>query len=288
MLTREEIISGFKKVDFPDKLFDKSVQKDKTYLLYDSSKESFSKKEKDTKSLSQSYVLPWRLVQKNNPDAVNPKNNIFIRGGNFTPKEPLIDIKIENFKLIYDKYLLPLDKSIIYVKNTYGGINGPFNYDQISNLYKNKKMDSSCEFRFIDIFSFDNSDLFTFKSLKIINDIKYVDSIIPSPLLSIFNDSKKEVKKIEVKKEEKIKPVEEKKEEKPKEIKKEEKKIVEEKWELVEKKKNKKKEKEKEEDKNNEIIGLKNKESKEGNKKGKKKKKPIFEDTNVDLGFQVK
>ena len=280
MLTREEILSGFKKVDFPEKLFDKSVEQDKKIIFYESSTESSSKKEKDTKNLSQSYVLPWRLVQKNNPDAVNQKNNLFIRGGNFVAKEPLIEIKLENIKLIYDKYLLPLDKSIIYIKNNYGGINGPFNFDQINNLYKNKKIDSSCEFRIIDIFSFKDAELFSFQSLKIINDAKYVDNIIPSPLLGIFKE-KIEEKKIEIKV----------KEERPKEIKKEEKKEekkIEEKWEVVGKKKNKNKiEKEKEDD-SNQIIGLKPKESKEGNKKGKKKKKGVFQETDLDLGFEVK
>ena len=42
------------------------------------------------------------------------------------------------------------------------------------------------------------------------------------------------------------------------------------------------------EEENNEIIGLKPKDSKEGNKKGKKKKKGQFEDTNFELGFQIK
>ena len=100
MLTREEVLSGFKKVNFPEKLFDKSVLDVKKILFFEESTEPNSQKEQDKKKLSQCYVLPWRLVQKNFPDAANNKNNTFSRGGNFIPKEPLITLKIENFNLL--------------------------------------------------------------------------------------------------------------------------------------------------------------------------------------------
>jgi len=291
MLTREEILSGYKKVNFPDKFLDKSVleKEVKNILFFEESKQPSSKNEKDKKNLSQSYVLPWRYVQKNFPEAAN-KNNTFSRGGNFVPKEPLIDIKIDNFKLIYDKYDLPVETALIYIKNNYGGAIGPYNLEQLHNLHKNKKLDSTHEFRTIDIFSFKDAELFSFQSVKIINEEKWIDLIIDSPLLKynvLFKEKeKKEEKKI----------IEDKKEEKPidiknEEIKKEDKKEVnkpketEGKWEVVGKKKSKAiKEKE---DQNNEIVGLKTKESKDANKKGKKKKKQ-FEDTNFELGFQIK
>ena len=98
MLTREEILSGYKKVDFPEKLFDESIKDVKNIIFFEESTQPLSQKEKDTKKLSQSYVLPWRLVQKNFGDTNNNKNNIFSRGGNFAPKEPLIEIHIDNFK----------------------------------------------------------------------------------------------------------------------------------------------------------------------------------------------
>ena len=169
MLTREEILSGYKKDNFPEKLFDKSVQEVKNIIFYGESTEPNSQKEKDTKKLSQSYVLPWRLVQKNYPDSANNKNNTFSRGGNFAKKEPLIDIKYDNFKLIYDKYSLPIETGLIYIKNNYGGTNGPYNLEQIKNLNKNKKLDSSHEFRLIDIFCFKDTELFSFQSIKTIN-----------------------------------------------------------------------------------------------------------------------
>ena len=316
MLTREEILSSYKKVNYPEKLFDKSVKEAKNILFYDESTEPNTQKEKDIKKLSQSYVLPWRLVQKNYPDSSNNKNNAFSRGGNFTKKEPLIEIKYDNIKLIYDKYSLPIETGIIYLKNNYGGTNGPYNLEQIKNLSKNKKLDSTYEFRLIDIFSFKDSELFSFQSVKIINDEKWIDLIIDSPLLK-YNELYKNVnekKQIEVKTEEKKdnevkeekkeeKQIEDKNEEKQNEIKdedkkenkkeekKEDKKITqvkrenEGKWEVVKKKKSNKEKEEEEE--NSEIIGLKPKNSKEG-KKGKKKKKGQFEDTNFELGFQIK
>ena len=308
MLTREEILSGYKKINFPDKFLEKSTQEKgvKSILFFEESKQPSSKKEKDIKNLSQSYVLPWRYVQKNHPDAATNKNNTFSRGGNFVPKEPLIDIKIDNFKLLYEKYGLPIETALIYIKNNYGGAVGPYNIEQIQNIYKNKKFDSNNEFRTIDIFCFKNSEIFTFQSLKTINDEKWIDLVIDSPLLKyneLFKEKEEEKKGIESKKEEKTieqeKKIEEvkkeepkeegeKKEEEKKEDKKEEKpndnkpKETEGKWEVVGKKKSKNI-KEKLDDVSNEIIGLK----KEG-KKGKKKKKGQFEDTNFELGFQIK
>ena len=220
MLTREEILSGFKKIDFPDKLFDESVKSVKNLLFFQESTQPSSQKEKDTKKLSQCYVLPWRLVQKNNPEIANNKNT-FSRGGNFVPKEPLINIKIENFKLLYDKYSLPSETGLIYFKNNYGGTNGPYNLEQIKNLQKNKKLDSTYEFRLIDIFCFKDSELFSFQSVKIINDDNWANIVIDSPLLKYNqsfknnNEEVKEEKKVEIKKEEKkedIKPKEPKKE----------------------------------------------------------------------------
>jgi hypothetical protein len=250
MLTREEILSSYKKVNYPEKLFDKSVKEVKNILFYDESTGPNTQKEKDIKKLSQSYVLPWRLVQKNYPDSSNNKNNAFSRGGNFAKKEPLIEIKYDNIKLIYDKYSLPIETGIIYLKNNYGGTNGPYNLEQIKNLSKNKKLDSAYEFRLIDIFTFKDLELFSFQSIKIINDEKWIDLIIDSPLLkynelykNISQDKKEditnneikeekneEITNNEIKKEEKKEDItnnelkEEKKEEKQNEIKKEDKK----------------------------------------------------------------
>ena len=315
MLSREEILSAYKDVNFPEKLFDSSIKDIKNIIFFEKSTQPSSAKEKDTKQLSQSYVLPWRLVQKNYPDANNNKNT-FNRGANFAPKEPLVEIKIDNFKLMHDKFSIPVETGVIYLKNNYGGIIGPFNLDQLHNMYKNKKVDSTFEFRTIDIFSFKDADLFSFQSIKNINDEKWIDSVIVSPLLKYSEISKnnkeekkevkKEVKKEETKKEEtkkeEAKKEETKKEETKKDVKKEEKDKKEDKkeekkkdeqaqgkWEVVSKKKKKdNKENKGGEEVNNEIIGLKPKDSKEGNKKGKKKKKGQFEDTNFELGFQIK
>jgi hypothetical protein len=312
MLTREEILSGFKKIDFPDKLFDESVKSVKNLLFFQESIQPASQKEKDTKKLSQCYVLPWRLVQKNNPEIANNKNT-FIRGGNFVPKEPLINIKIENFKLLYDKYSLPPETGLIYFKNNYGGINGPYNLEQIKNLQKNKKLDSTYEFRLIDIFCFKDSELFSFQSVKIINDDNWADIVIDSPLLKYNqtfknnNEAVKEEKQIEVKKEEKkeevkpkepkkedIKPIEPKKDDiKPIETKQEDIKLIETKQEdkTLDVKKEEKKEDIKEDKKDEKKINQIKKET-EGKWEvvGKKKKanKDKEEESNQIIGLKTK
>ena len=260
MLTREEILSSFKQVDFPDKLIDKSITSNvKNIIFYKKSSNPSSEKAKNTQKLSESYVIPRHiLIQKNNQANQTHKNE-FNRSSNFTPKEALIDIKIDNFKLIYDKYTVPTETNIIYLKNTYGGVNGPYNLEQIKNLYKNKKIDSNTDFRTIDIFTFKNSDLFSFQSIKLINDEKWIDSVVDNSLINfcdLYKNKKEE--NLEKKEEEKIEKDEEiiEKEEgiivkeegiiEKEEIVKEEKKIKESEgnWEVAGKKKKKVKSKE--------------------------------------------
>ena len=261
MITREDIITSYKEVKFPDKLFGESISKIKDIIFYEKSTQPLSEKEKNTQKLSESYVLPRHiLIQKNIKPTQNFKNE-FIRGGNFTPKEPLIDIQMDNFKLVYDKFSLPLETNVIYLKNLYGGINGPYNLESIQNIYKNKKIDSNSEFRLIDIFSFKDTELFSFQSLKIINENNWVDSIIDNPLINysdLFKNHKKEKEekkeeikekdqikeeiKEEIKQKEIINEIKEDKEVKDKEIKEVEPKVAESegKWEVAEKKRRKK------------------------------------------------
>ena len=196
MISREEILSAYKQSKFPDKLFDESIKNIKNYIFYKESTQPSSEKTKNNQKLSESYVLPRRILMQKNIQ-VNPNNkNEFFRGGNFTPKEPVIDINIDNLKLIYDKFSIPVETNIIYTKNTYGGINGPYNLEHIKNMYKNKKIDSNNEFRLIDIFSFKDSEIFSFQSLKIINDEKWIDLIIDNPLIN-YSDLFKNINNVD-------------------------------------------------------------------------------------------
>jgi hypothetical protein len=187
MFTREEILNNYKKVDFPKSLFDDTALKSKDTLFYNNSKPPLSSQPKDVSSLSQSYVLPWRILQQKN---IHPNNNNkieFVRGGNFTPsihKEPTIEIKIENFKYLYDKYSIPLEKKIIYLKNKYNNnILGPFNYEELQSMYKDKKYDSNFEFKTIDIYAFAEEDQSNFYSIKNINEENWAEEIVDNPLL---------------------------------------------------------------------------------------------------------
>ena len=113
------------------------------------------------------------------------KNVEFFRAGNFTPsepKEPLIEIKIENFKKIYEKFGIPLDKKIIYLKKG-NDMNGPFNFEELENMYKNKKLDSNCEFRTIDLFNYSEEEPFVFHPLKDINEDNWEMNYVDTPLL---------------------------------------------------------------------------------------------------------
>ena len=190
MYTREEILNNYKKIDFPKSLFDESALSNKEILFYPNSRLPSSTKEKDTSQLSQSYIVPWRLLhQKHNYINNNNQNKKeFVRSG-FTPaipKEPLIELKTENFKNIYDKFSIPLEIKLIYLKYL-NNISGPFNFEELQNMYKNKKYDSNYEFRTIDIFFFDEEDTFNFFPIKNINEENWEEEFSDSPLLEYTN-----------------------------------------------------------------------------------------------------
>ena len=182
MYSREDIINNFKEIPFPKSIIEESSFKNKDIIFFPKSKPPLSSLTKDTSSLSESYVLPWRLLQQKNN---NKKNVEFFRAGNFTPsepKEPLIEIKLENFKKLYAKFSIPLDKKLIYLKKT-NNILGPYNFEELENLYKSKKYDSNYEFRPIDLFTCSEEEPFVFHPLKNINEDNWELKYIDTPLL---------------------------------------------------------------------------------------------------------
>ena len=182
MYTREEILNNYKESPFPKQLLEESSLSNQDILFHQKSKRPISSINKDTSFLSQSFVLPWRILQQQKN---NKKNVEFSRGGSFTPsepKEPLIEIKIENFKRFFEKFEIPLDKKIIYIKKG-NNIHGPFNYDELENMYKNKKIDSNYEFRTIDLFCYSEEDPFVFHPMKNINEDNWETNYIESPLI---------------------------------------------------------------------------------------------------------
>ena len=181
MFTREEILNSYKETAFPKLIFEEASLSRSDILFYPKTKPPSSSTNKDISTLSQSYVLPWRILQQKN----NIKNIEFFRAGNFTPsepKEPLIEIKTENFKKIYEKFAIPLDKKLIYLKNG-NNIIGPFNYDELEKMYKDKKYDSNYEFRPIDLFTYSEEEPFVFHPLKNINEDNWEINYVDTPLL---------------------------------------------------------------------------------------------------------
>ena len=190
MYSREEILNNYKKIDFPKSLFDESVLNNQKLLFYPNSKLPSSTKEKDTSQLSQSYILPWKILHQKNYYINNniPIKKEFVRSG-FTPvgfKEPLIELKTENFRNIYDKFSIPLEIKLFYLKY-HNNISGPYNFEELQNMYKNKKYDSNYEFRTIDIFFFDEEDTFNFFPIKNINEENWEEEFCDSPLLEHTN-----------------------------------------------------------------------------------------------------
>ena len=190
MYTREEILNNYKKIDFPKSLIDESALSNKEILFYPNSRLPSSTIEKNTSQLSQSYILPWRLLHQKHYYINNNNQNKkeFVRSG-FTPadpKEPLIELKTENFKNIYDKFSIPLEIKLIYLKY-HNNISGPFNFEELQNMYNNKKYDSNYEFKTIDIFFFDEEDTFNFFPIRNINEENWEEEFCDSPLLEYTN-----------------------------------------------------------------------------------------------------
>ena len=190
MYTREEILNNYKKKDFPKSLIDESGLSNKEILFYPNSRLPSSTIEKDTTQLSQSYILPWRILHQKHYYINNNNQNKkeFVRSG-FTPadpKEPLIELKTENFKNIYDKFSIPLEIKLIYLKY-HNNISGPFNFEELQNMYNNKKYDSNYEFKTIDIFFFDEEDTFNFFPIRNINEENWEEEFCDSPLLEYTN-----------------------------------------------------------------------------------------------------
>ena len=83
MLSREEILAAYKNSKFPDKLFDESISKIKNIILYQESTQPVSQKEKDKQKLSESYILPRRILMQKN---IQP-NDVLYMCTNLRPKD---------------------------------------------------------------------------------------------------------------------------------------------------------------------------------------------------------
>ena len=202
MFSREEILKSFSKKKFPKTIFDESTLKSKDLILYDKSKPPLSTEQKNEASLAQSFILPWKIVQKLNRQFNNINNNTnnvdFARSGNYappTPKEPTIELNMDNFQKIYDKLSIPKEIKIVYIKNLNNEISGPFNLDELKSKYNSGKLDSNYDFRLIDILSIDQDDPFKFYSIKGINEQNLSDEIIDSPLLE-YTEMFKKIKQL--------------------------------------------------------------------------------------------
>ena len=62
-------------------------------------------------------------------------------------------------------------------------MSGPFNHEELQNLYKNKKLDSNYDFRPIDLFSLNEEDPLSFYPMKNINEDGWADELVDSPYL---------------------------------------------------------------------------------------------------------
>jgi hypothetical protein len=273
-ISKENILKFYKPEPIDEKLIDKSAIDIFDLLLVKESQPP-NKEKKDIKP-SNYYII----TNEDNWHKINSNPNIeFNRGGNFKPKEEIIDIKIENIYLFNNKFNIPTDNKTFYTKNSnYNNFMGPFSSKEIEEQYKNKRININSEFRPIDIFMFNNIQPFSFQNFKILNDEKWIDDIEDNAMLKysiLFKTSQKLINNSEINIEnnqtdKKIEnKIEEKKEEINNQIKQEEinKEIKEEKNNEKENKEEDKKEEDKKE--------IQKEENKKDNEKQKEEEKKI-------------
>jgi hypothetical protein len=233
-ISKAKILGSFIEYPLPEKQLTKEVLNLSELLL---SKESLHPSITSEKiEISEVYIPStndnWRGQNYNN----NNKND-FKRGHNYQNKEDLITIDIQNIYSFNDNTNIPKDKESFYLKDHYQNIIGPISSDNLIEMYKEKKIDSSFFFRPIDIYSFKEYPLFYFLPLTTLNEKDWSYKIMDNPLLQyteLFKTTQKlfelpskktQEKKIENIKKDDIKEKDDLTEEKEKEDIKEDKKV---------------------------------------------------------------
>ena len=233
-ISKAKILGSFIEYPLPEKQLTKEVLNLSELLL---SKESLHPSITSEKiEISEIYIPStndnWRGQNYNN----NNKND-FKRGHNYQNKEDLITIDIQNIYSFNDNTNIPKDKESFYLKDHYQNIIGPISSDNLIEMYKEKKIDSSFFFRPIDIYSFKEYPLFYFLPLSTLNEKDWSYKIMDNPLLQyteLFKTTQKlfelpskktQEKKIENIKKDDIKEKDDLTEEKEKEDIKEDKKV---------------------------------------------------------------
>ena len=179
-ISKAKILGSFIEYPLPENQITKEALNLSELLL---SKESLHPSITSEQSLiSEVYIRStndnWRSQNYNN----NNKND-FKRGHSYQNKEDLINIEIENIYLFNDNTNIPKDKESFYLKDHYQNITGPFSSDNIIEMYKGKKIDSTYFFRPIDIYSFKEHPLFYFLPITTLNEKDWSYKIMDNPLL---------------------------------------------------------------------------------------------------------
>lgn len=225
-ISKAKILSSFIEYPIPKNLITKETFNYEALLLSTQSLHPTASSDKNGPQFSKAFVPSsegqkhsgWRTNNNNYHNQNNlgfhphqpyqNRPNEFSRGQNFQPKEPLIDIEVENILLFNEKFNFPKDKKSFYFQNKSSNFFfGPLSANTAIEYYKKKTLDSSFDFRPIDIFGFKNLEPFEFLPLKELNNKDWINQLVDSPLLCLTNvaktaaDLEKKVKNLELEKE---------------------------------------------------------------------------------------
>ena len=199
-MDKKLILSFYREIPYSDLLFNKETLNLKELLYTKESQKpenlEFPDKIKQSDKIYRDDFWRKNQVTKNEgveTDKTNGKNNSeFNRGSNFVNKEnngqsgqghKVISLEIKNLNLSKTPLQISPEDPFYYIKGQYPNYTGPFSANQLEEMYKNNKLDSNFSFRPIDFFCFKGTK-FMFKSIKIINNEKWYETLVMNEMIN--------------------------------------------------------------------------------------------------------
>lgn len=199
-ISKAKILSAYIETALPQEILSKDLESFEQLILSkesvspslssDSTKNSFIKAFVPSSEVIMPQQNGWRQHHNNQANTFHSPGfkTDFARGANFHPQEEIVKINIDNIFTFNSAFNIPNEVECFYFRNKIRGIIfGPVSSLNVQNLYQSNKIDSTFEFRTIDIFSFKDKKPFEFISLKEINKDKWEECIVESPLLKYIH-----------------------------------------------------------------------------------------------------
>ena len=211
-ISKAKILSAYIETALPQEILSKDLESFEQLILSKESVRPSLSSDSTKNSFLKAFVPPsevitpqqsgWRQHHNNQTNTFHGPGfkADFVRGANFHPPEEIVKINIDNIYTFNTTFNIPKEVETFYFRNKNNGLFfGPVSSLNAQNLYQSNKIDSTFEFRTIDIFSFKDKKPFEFISLKEINKDKWEECIIESPLLKYIQPQSPKEEKEDIK-----------------------------------------------------------------------------------------